>query len=373
MRLLYGVQATGNGHISRARAMATHLKHHGIQVDFVFSGRARDALFDMDCFGNFAWCRGLTFVSHAGKINYWQSAFSNNLRQLWQDQQQLKTQHYDLVLTDFEPVTAWAARRQGTPCIALGHQYAFLHAIPKQHDSLLSRQIFRFFAPAEQQLGLHWHHFGARGAIAPPILDLPASAYNTEVVANKVLVYLPFEDPKQVHQLLKPLTGYQFVIFAPGLSREDDGHLHFYPPCHQGFKQALASADAVLSNAGFELISEALQLKKKILVKPLQGQMEQASNALALEQLQLAHHGQTLTTELIGDWLAGPRAVQQVWYPDVAEVLCQQLVAIAGRADTVGQTGPVGQNGHQAEKHFDLTALWQQSRFLRPDLLPKGQ
>ncbi|WP_333796373.1 MJ1255/VC2487 family glycosyltransferase [Rheinheimera sp.] len=373
MRLLYGVQATGNGHISRARAMATQLKRHGVKVDFVFSGRARDALFDMDCFGNFAWCRGLTFVSHAGKINYWQSAFSNSLRQLWQDQQQLKTQHYDLVLTDFEPVTAWAARRQGTPCIALGHQYAFLHAIPKQHDSLLSRQIFRFFAPAEQQLGLHWHHFGARGAIAPPILDLPASAYNTEVVANKVLVYLPFEDPKQVHQLLKPLTGYQFVIFAPGLSREDDGHLHFYPPCHQGFKQALASADAVLSNAGFELISEALQLKKKILVKPLQGQMEQASNALALEQLQLAHHGQTLTTELIGDWLAGPRALQQVWYPDVAEVLCQQLVAIAGRADNLGQTGPVGQNGHQAEKHFDLTALWQQSRFLRPDLLPKGQ
>lgn len=368
MRLLYGVQATGNGHISRARAMAAQLRHHGVKVDFLFSGRCRQALFDMDCFGNFAWRRGLTFVSDAGKINYWQSARSNSLRQLWQDQQQLNTTPYDLVLTDFEPVTAWAARRQGTPCIALGHQYAFLRQIPKQHDSLLSRQIFRLFAPAKLQLGLHWHHFGAQNTIAPPILDLPATAHDTEVIPNKVLVYLPFEDQKLVYQLLKPLNWYQFVIFAPGLNREDDGHLHFYPPCHQGFKQQLTSADAVLSNAGFELISEALQLKKKILVKPLQGQMEQESNALALEQLQLAHHCKTLSTELIANWLAGSRALQQVRYPDVAAALCAQLVSKVGLSVINNSTG----FNKTRIPGFEVTALWQQSRFLRPDLLPKG-
>lgn len=362
MRLLYGVQATGNGHISRARAMAAQFRHHGVQVEFLFSGRARHALFDMTCFGNYNWRRGLTFVSHAGKINYWQTACSASLRQLWQDQQKLQTSKYDLVLTDFEPVTAWAARRQGTPCIALGHQYAFLRAIPKQHDNLLSRQIFRFFAPAQQQLGLHWHHFGALTTIAPPILDLPTSAHSIEAEANKVLVYLPFEDPKWVHQLLKPLQIYQFVIFAPGISRESDGHLQFYPPCHQGFKQALASADAVLSNAGFELISEALQLKKKILVKPLHGQMEQASNALALQQLQLAHQCKNLTTAEIRNWLEGPRTLQQVWYPDVAAALCQQLVTIGANPMTAADS---------TWQHFDLTALWQQSRFERPDLLPK--
>lgn len=363
MRLLYGVQATGNGHISRARAMAAQLKRHGVSVDFLFSGRAKDALFDMDCFGNFSWRPGLTFVSHAGKLSYWQSLQQANLKQLWRDQQQLDTRAYDLVLTDFEPVTAWAARRQGTPCIALGHQYAFLQQIPKQDDSLLSRQIFRHFAPASTQLGLHWHHFGNPDAIAPPIVDLSTeylhAAQHTDKSGHVVLVYLPFEDQHQVRAWLKPLQNYRFDIYAPGLKPEQQGHLHFHPLSHSAFKQHLARADAVLSNAGFELISEALQLQKKILVKPLHGQMEQASNALALCKLQLAQRTDVLTTEVIADWLAADKAPQQVQYPNVAAALCQQL--ISGSCPTSG-----------VNWQFETAALWQQSRFLQPSLLPES-
>jgi uncharacterized protein (TIGR00661 family) len=40
-------------------------------------------------------------------------------------------------------------------------------------------------------------------------------------------------------------------------------------------------------NAGFELASEAMFLGKKILVKPLAGQMEQLSNALVIDSLEL--------------------------------------------------------------------------------------
>lgn len=362
MRLLYGVQATGNGHISRARAMAAEFKLHGASVDFLFSGRAADALFDMECFGNFSWRRGLTFVSHAGKLSYWQSLQQANLKQLWRDQQQLDTRCYDAVLTDFEPVTAWAARRQGTPCIALGHQYAFLQDIPKKDDSLLSRQIFRHFAPAETQLGLHWHHFGSPSTIAPPILDLSTeylrAAQHSDKNGRVVLVYLPFEDQQQVRAWLKPLQNYRFDIYAPGLDAGQQGHLQFHPLSHSAFKQHLARADAVLSNAGFELISEALQLQKKIMVKPLRGQMEQASNALALHQLQLAQQTDMLSTETIAAWLQGPSALQQVQYPDVAAALCQQIVS--------AKLHEIQQQGWQ----FDTRQLWQQSKFLQPSLLP---
>ena len=44
----------------------------------------------------------------------------------------------------------------------------------------------------------------------------------------------------------------------------------------------------MICGAGFELAGESLQLGKKLLVKPLKGQFEQLSNALALEKLQLA-------------------------------------------------------------------------------------
>jgi len=65
MRLLYGVQGTGNGHISRCRTLAQALGRHGVEVDYLLSGRARDDYFDMQSFGDFRARQGLTF-SHPG-------------------------------------------------------------------------------------------------------------------------------------------------------------------------------------------------------------------------------------------------------------------------------------------------------------------
>ena len=49
MRLLYGVQGTGNGHIARARIMAAALaQRDDINVDFVFTGRPPEKYFDME-------------------------------------------------------------------------------------------------------------------------------------------------------------------------------------------------------------------------------------------------------------------------------------------------------------------------------------
>lgn len=329
MRLLYGVQATGNGHISRARAMAKQLQLHGVEVDFLFSGRPADQLFDMSCFGHWQHRRGLTFTSRAGRIDYLRSLYQANFRQLWSDIQTQDTRGYDLVITDFEPVTAWAAKRQGTPVLALGHQYAFLHPIPLMDDSWFSRRIFRHFAPSDQHIGLHWHHFDIEqvdgSVIAPPIIDLPASMPSTD--PDRVLVYLPFEDPTAVRQWLLPLKDYQFDIYGCAGMTCRQQQLNFHPPSVNSFKQHLAAAGAVLSNAGFELISEALQWQKKIMVKPLRGQMEQASNALALQQLQLADNQHQLSTDNIKTWLQGPAPAHQVHYPDVAAEICRQLLA----------------------------------------------
>ena len=67
MKILYGVQATGNGHITRARSMATELRNAHIDVDYLFSGRLCSKLFNMDTFGNYRCLPGLTFTTHDGK------------------------------------------------------------------------------------------------------------------------------------------------------------------------------------------------------------------------------------------------------------------------------------------------------------------
>ena len=329
MKILYGVQATGNGHISRARAMGKYLAQAGVQVDYLFSGREESGLFDMQQFGNFQLKRGLTFVTLNGKVSYWQSVKQASLLQLQRDINSLDVSRYDLILTDFEPITAHAARRAGKRSIAIGHQYAFLHKIPMQHANLMTQLVFKHFAPAQTQLGLHWHHFNQ--PILPPIID--ETSDHSTVKPQQVLVYLPFEAQQQVISWLKPLTGYQFSLYGPGLEIGTQGHISTHPPALAPFKADLASCSYVLSNAGFELISEALQLQKRIMVKPLQGQMEQHSNALALKQLNLASTTDELSSQQIAHWLNSNQARRSVQYPNVAQAICHWL--LQGATDSV--------------------------------------
>lgn len=318
MRILYGVQATGNGHISRARALVAPLHAAGAQVDFVFSGRSREALFAMEPFANFQLFRGLSFVTCAGKMQWLATWRQLDFSQLFRDISALDTTGYDLVLTDFEPVTAWAAHRQGTPCIGIGHQYAFLQPIPTQHVTPWHQLLFRWFAPAKQSLGLHWHHFDSQ--LAPPLLHIDDAGGH--VNPNQVLVYLPFESLETLLAWLKPLQHIQFCVFHPTIKvAQQHGHISCRPPDLEHFKLAFASSPAVLANAGFELISEALQQQKRILVKPLQGQPEQASNAKALAQLQYADTCKTINSHRIAHWFEHYQPAKQVHFANVAQAM----------------------------------------------------
>lgn len=321
MKLFYGVQGTGNGHISRARAMNVHLQAAGVEVDYLFSGRARDQYFAMEAFGDWQCRQGLSFICTHGRVQPLATLRHNSFRQLYQDIRELDLSGYDLVICDFEPITAWAAKRQGIPCIGVGHQYAFLHDVPVAEDSWVSRQIMRHFAPATEQLGLHWHHFGQ--TILPPIIDL--NIQPPEDTASQVLVYLGFESVDTVMPLLRQLDDTRFVYYGAFERPSEEGNVSLRPFSVTGFKQDLYRSSGVICNAGFELASEALHLGKRILVKPLHGQMEQHSNALALEQLDLGSRMQQLSVTAIRAWLDNP-AAPQCHYPDVAGAIVQWLL-----------------------------------------------
>lgn len=320
MKILYGVQATGNGHITRARAMAKAFSQHGVSVDYVFSGRDKQLFFDMAPFGNWQCKRGLTFKHSNGNISISQTLKHNSLKTLVRDINALDVSPYDLVLTDFEPITAWAARRQGKRCIGIGHQYAFDHDIPKSGDNAVSRALMRYFAPCDKPLGLHWHHFGQ--PILPPIVEQHASHANSD--NNKILVYLGFETHNDIMQLLEVFKDPLFVVYGPYSHYKSYDNIQLKPLSRQGFQNDLATCNGVICNAGFELVSEALQLGKKVLVKPLQGQMEQHSNAKAIEALNIGYTMNTLNEQTVKHWLATCEA-RKITYPNVADAIVKWL------------------------------------------------
>jgi uncharacterized protein (TIGR00661 family) len=325
MKILYGVQGTGNGHITRARMMqqafAQLANPESVTIDFLFSGREPDDFFDMECFGDYLYRPGLTFITECGSIKIGKTLFKNNVPAFIRDVFSLPVNDYDLIVSDFEPVTAWAGKLRGKKVIGIGHQYAFFHDIPTASRQLHSAMIMRYFAPAAIGIGLHWHHFNQ--AILPPIIDHELTARETN---GKILVYLPFEDQSQVSALLNRVDSHKFVQYSSELEDGQQGNVALRKACHDGFKDSMARASAVICNAGFELVSECLNLQLPILVKPVSGQMEQQSNAKALEILGYASSMQTLDLEMITGWLTSDRQPPSVHYPDVAKSIVEWLL-----------------------------------------------
>ncbi|MGD8884412.1 MAG: glycosyltransferase family protein, partial [Gammaproteobacteria bacterium] len=320
MKILYGVQGTGNGHITRARALSTELAKAGITVDYVFSGRPPDQYFNMEPFGCYRAFRGLTFATRKGQVKYLKTAVANNAWQLIRDIKSLSLDDYELVITDFEPVTAWAAMRQHKKCLGIGHQYAFDYDIPLEGSNWISRLIMRQFAPATTSLGVHWYHFG--NPILPPIIEPPLENIKTE--PSKVLVYLPFEELSDIRRWLEPERQYDFYIYHHVSQADDRGNIHIRPLSRDQFQQDLASCEGVITNSGFELASETIQYGKKILTKPLHGQMEQISNAAALRVLRRADVISTLNPAVLRAWLT-KKNPQPVIYPNVAREIVRWI------------------------------------------------
>ena len=322
MRILYGVQGTGNGHLSRARVMAKALQRQGVDVDFFFSGRTAERFFDMQCFGEYRVQSGLTFSTENGRVSVAKTAKDNAWLGFFKDVKNLDLTGYDLVLNDFEPVSAWAAKNQGIPSIGISHQAALKFAVPKVGDNWLSDTMLNYFAPVDIALGCHWHHFGF--PILPPFVEVDKVE---QQLAHQILVYLPFESADEIVKFLAPFSDYTFLVYhASKPSQSLPEHILWHGFDRIGFKAAMASCGGVIGNAGFELASEALTLGKKLLIKPLLGQFEQLSNVAALELLGAAEcMKQSLEPDALRRWLKSPMP-EPICYPEVGDALVAWLL-----------------------------------------------
>lgn len=339
MRILFGVQGTGNGHISRCRTLAVALQAAGADVDYIFSGRAPDDYFDMQAFGNYRTFRGMSFATKNGKINLRQTIQRIRGFRLIKDVKELDLSEYDCIISDFEPVSAWAAHHQELDCLGISNQATCLYLQPKQYG-LIAKAIMKFYAPVTRPVGLHWFHFGH--PILPPMIDpLEITGEN-----GKIVVYLPFESLEEINTLLSTFPEQSFICFHPDIKQvQIKDHITLHPLSRTAFTEALAHCSGIITNTGFALISEALVLGKKILTKPLSGQFEQTYNAECLEQLDMATVMHALDSYIVKAWLSLP-SPSPIIYPDVATALAQWIIS--------GQKKDLTELSEQ---------LWQQVRF----------
>ena len=323
MKILYGVQTTGHGHLVRSQAMVRLLKNRGHEVHTLLSGPPVGQRWSTEVFEPHVQRSGLTFVNERGRINYLKTATRLRLVRFARDILEFKPAEFDLVITDYEPLTARIAKLNKLPCVGIGHMYAFAHRVPLYGRNYFAHWIMRNFAPASSPLGLHWHHFDQ--PLLPPTIpeDVPTPAATTD--DNVILVYMAFEHRDQVRAMLEPLTNVRFRVYDRHLEgAERHGHIEFIPAQRAAFVEDLARCSGVICNSGFSLISEALHLGKKVLTRPLQGQVEQESNALALDQLGMGRVMHRLDRKAVTRWLHDSRPAPMA-YPDVMEEIATWL------------------------------------------------
>lgn len=318
MKILYGVQGTGNGHVTRARCLALEFQRLNIEVDYVFSGRDKKRYFDMEVFGDAQYFHGLSFATKNNKIDHIGTVFQSRPVRFLQELKQLNIQGYDLIISDFEPITAWRSRFSSVPALGVGHQYSFLSAAPWPKYDLIGRTVLKYFAPVKQHLGMHWHHFD--GPVLPPMIDV-ALKRNTHH-EKFVLVYLPFDESEEAIRILEQLPDVKFVFYSPQhQSRDNHKNIVLKPLSKKEFRDDLQTCSWLVSSCGFGLVSEALHLGIPILTIPVKGQGEQIANAIALKKLGYAEQSKSLNASDLATFVikhSTEVAAAPMNYPNVA-------------------------------------------------------
>lgn len=192
---------------------------------------------------------------------------------------------YDLIVNDFEPISAWAARKKEVPVISLSHQSALLSKKsprPRVIDPF-GEWILHNYAPVKKYVGFHFEEYDKN--IFTPVIR---SAIRDAKVLNKghYTVYLPaYDDKKLVQRLLKGPRVKWHIFSKHTKTPYHVGMISVFPVSGVDFVESVVTSEGVLCGAGFETPAEVLHMNKKLMVVPMKAQYEQHCNAAALKKL----------------------------------------------------------------------------------------
>lgn len=321
MKILYTFQGTGNGHVVRAQEIIPILKKYA-SVDTLISGHQSqlNTNFPID-FKH----KGISLLyNKTGGISYSKIIFKNNFLEAAKAIQEIKLDHYDLIINDYEPLTAWSCRFKKLKMLELSHQasMSFKETPKPLKKDFLGDMILKHYAPSSHKIGFHFDHYHPQ--IKKPVIRQKIRQLNPD---NKgfYIVYLPsFSDENLVKTLRQiPVEWKVFSKYAK--SEMQSGNVTIFPIDEVQFLKNFENCEGILCNAGFEGPAEALFLQKKLFVIPILHQYEQECNAFALHQMGIKT-SKNLNVSEIKNWVESDYFLQ-VDYPDnIEEILCNEVL-----------------------------------------------
>lgn len=306
MRLLFGIQCTGNGHIGRSEQLVRMLRNHA-QVDVLLSGSECELLLQEQATYQF---RGMGFhFGNRGGVNLFKTARMLRPLRFLRDLRQVRIADYDAVVSDFEPMSLLLAKKAGIPNIGISNQYAYQHLKNPGSVDFIGKMVLRHYAPAAhqwsyfyEQLGPHTYHAHIPEALAS----------GTVSDEGHVVVYLPAYHHQYLGRMLSLFPFQQWKVFGKRITQPyTEGNVTYHPIDRNAFNKAMLSASGIVCAAGFGTTAEALHLGKKMLIVPMKAQLEQKYNAhyLASKGVEVLPSFDLNQSRALGHWLKTGRTV----------------------------------------------------------------
>jgi uncharacterized protein (TIGR00661 family) len=340
--ILYGVNGEGAGHSTRSKEVLRFLKRQGHKVHVASFDRGLKNLSDEFEVTEIHGLR-LTYVNN--RVRYGRTLTRNLLsspkaakssRELMRLAEHWKI---DAVVTDFEPVTCHVGHRRHLPVITIDNQHAITNCeveYPREYrkDAAATRLVTRLMTPrADANLVISF--FPAELKRKNTYLFTPILREEilraTPTAGEHVLVYVT-SPSLRLGQMIEAI---RCPFIAYGFGREGvSGNVIYKKPSQQEFMNDLVGCKAIVANAGFSLISEALHLGKPYLAMPVARQFEQIFNAHYLASMGYGAFWKELEKEKIESFLFNieryrenlrgyPRQDNSALFAKLDELLCE--------------------------------------------------
>lgn len=332
-RILYGIQCTGNGHISRSREIIQMLlKEHGNKIesiDVCLSGDlSQIPVEDLNVVYKFP---GLHLEMLNGKIGIWKTIRSINLLDFFRSVLSLNLSKYHIIISDFEPITCWAGLLRRRKVLGISNQYKFLS---KRLLKSLSPNLFfnktmtRIVCPVGDYISFDYLKESEQDFF-PIIRESLRKVSLTQ--EDFYLVYLNTYSLEDLVKFFEIFPHQQFYIFSKDCSEiRDYENIKICPIDKVHFTEKLLRCRGVITHTGFQTTSEALYLGKKLLVIPIEKQIEQIYNTRVLNKFGVVSTAK-LEVGVFDDYFNNDYTVKLNYYNESLRI-CTKILNSNGKA-----------------------------------------
>jgi len=323
VRIVYGCNSQGQGHLSKAATMVPLLESRGHDVRVISSGPRPPSIYQ------FTWHRhlpGLPYVLCDGKTNHWQTVrnwartLPGTISSLMDLKRMIQDFEPHLIISDFEPMTASPLLQAKCDVVSMCRQVALLDPnVPLPPGESLQRRIAgtmirTFTMGATRYHGFHYSPDSHR--CIPPVIR--EGLMRMPVVNGKHLfIYNYHHTGKgEIDRLLSWSKRNQIPVRAYGFPGEIARGLHgdvlMQPSDRHQMMVDLATCRAAIVTSGLTTPLEAFLLQKPVVTVPLEDQWEQYTNSWHLELAGMAKMATTWDYDAALD-LPAPTSDHPAW------------------------------------------------------------